>query len=40
MSTFFEIPHIETSPKRVRVLFAGKYIVDTRNGSLVYVHVS
>lgn len=30
-------PHIESSVKRVRVLFGGKYVVDTTQAKLVYV---
>ncbi|KAG1735824.1 hypothetical protein EDB19DRAFT_1992913 [Suillus lakei] len=32
----FAQPHIESSVKRVRVLFGGKYIVDTRHAKLVW----
>lgn len=31
----FPLPHIEHSPKRVRVLFGGEYIVDTTKAKLV-----
>ncbi|KAI9000603.1 DUF427-domain-containing protein [Trametes punicea] len=31
------LPHIEPSPKRVRVLFAGEYIVDTTDALLVWL---
>ncbi|KAI0090150.1 hypothetical protein BDY19DRAFT_888180 [Irpex rosettiformis] len=34
--TFFSLPHIEPSPKRIRVLFGGKYIVDTTAARLVW----
>ena len=34
---FTQLPHIESSPKRVRVLFGGEYIVDTTDAQLVYV---
>ncbi|KAF8643268.1 hypothetical protein AX16_009152 [Volvariella volvacea WC 439] len=36
MSPFFTLPHIEDSPKRVRVLFGGKWIIDTRDAKLVW----
>ncbi|KAJ3472894.1 hypothetical protein NLI96_g13209 [Meripilus lineatus] len=36
MSPPFSDPHIERSLKRVRVLFGGKYIVDTTNAKLVW----
>ncbi|KAH9949969.1 hypothetical protein B0H21DRAFT_786073 [Amylocystis lapponica] len=29
--------HVETTPKRIRVLFGGKYIVDTTNAKLVWL---
>lgn len=32
----FGPPHIESSVKRVRVLFGGKYVVDTRHAKLVW----
>lgn len=32
---FAQLPHIESSPKRVRVLFGGEYIVDTTDALLV-----
>ncbi|KAG2362723.1 DUF427-domain-containing protein [Suillus spraguei] len=32
----FAPPHIEPSTKRVRVLFGGKYVVDTRHAKLVW----
>ncbi|KAI0687658.1 DUF427-domain-containing protein [Cytidiella melzeri] len=35
-SQLFPLPHIEPSPKRVRVLFGGKYIVDTTSARLVW----
>ncbi|KAH7926101.1 DUF427-domain-containing protein [Leucogyrophana mollusca] len=34
----FGKPYIESSPRRVRVLFGGKYIVDTKQAKLVYVY--
>lgn len=34
---FAEPPHVEASLRRVRVLFAGKYIVDTQKAQLVYL---
>ncbi len=34
---FTQLPHIESSPKRVRVFFGGEYIVDTTDALLVYV---
>ncbi|PSR79025.1 hypothetical protein PHLCEN_2v7212 [Hermanssonia centrifuga] len=33
----FTLPHLESSPKRVRVLFGGQYIVDTQDAKLVWV---
>lgn len=36
--SLFTLPHIESSPKRVRVLFGGQYIIDTTDARLVYVH--
>lgn len=33
----YALPHIESSPRRVRVLFGGEYIVDTTDALLVYV---
>ncbi|GBE88016.1 hypothetical protein BKA93DRAFT_827453 [Sparassis latifolia] len=38
MSPPFTKPHIESSPKRIRVLFAGQYIVDTRQAKLVWLN--
>lgn len=35
---FFPIPHIEDSPKRIRVLHAGAFLVDSRNAKLVWLH--
>lgn len=35
MAPPFSQPHIEPSPKRVRVLFGGKYVVDTTQAKLV-----
>ncbi|KAG2035868.1 hypothetical protein BDR03DRAFT_961183 [Suillus americanus] len=32
----FAPPHIESSVKRVRVLFGGKYVVDTKHAKLVW----
>ena len=32
---FTHLPHIEPSPKRVRVFFGGEYIVDTTDALLV-----
>ncbi|KAI9057264.1 DUF427-domain-containing protein [Trametes sanguinea] len=32
-----DLPHIETSPKRVRVFFGGEYIVDTTDALLVWI---
>lgn len=37
LTPLFPLPHIETAPKRVRVLFGGKYIIDTTKAKLVYV---
>ncbi|KAF9813517.1 hypothetical protein IEO21_05554 [Rhodonia placenta] len=37
MAPPFTQPHIETLPRRVRVLFAGQYIVDTRKAKLVWL---
>lgn len=34
-NSLFKLPHVETAPKRVRVLFGGQYIVDTDNAKLV-----
>lgn len=31
----FPLPHVEASPRRVRVLFGGEYIVDTTDALLV-----
>ncbi len=31
----YALPHIELSPRRVRVLFGGEYIVDTTDALLV-----
>ena len=39
MAPPFNKPHIEPSPKRVRVLFGGKWIVDTKAAKLVYVRI-
>lgn len=36
-SKFFTIPHIEPSPKRIRVLFNGTFVVDTRDALLVWL---
>ncbi|KAH9945365.1 uncharacterized protein BXZ73DRAFT_38877 [Epithele typhae] len=33
----FALPHIEPSPRRVRVLFGGEYIVDTQEALLVWL---
>ncbi|KAI0368682.1 DUF427-domain-containing protein [Pilatotrama ljubarskyi] len=33
----FSLPHTESSPKRVRVLFGGEYIVDTTDALLVWL---
>ncbi|KDQ59304.1 hypothetical protein JAAARDRAFT_34040 [Jaapia argillacea MUCL 33604] len=38
MAPPFTQPHVESSPKRVRVLFGGTYIVDTTNAKLVWEH--
>jgi len=38
MSALFPLPHVEDSLKRVRVLFAGEYLVDTTNSKLVWTH--
>ncbi|KAJ3557141.1 hypothetical protein NM688_g1630 [Phlebia brevispora] len=35
--SFFSLPHVEPSPKRVRVLFNGEYIVDTKNAKLGWI---
>ncbi|KAI0076214.1 DUF427-domain-containing protein [Panus rudis PR-1116 ss-1] len=35
--SFFPLPHVEDSKKRVRVLFGGKYIVDTKQSKLVWI---
>ena len=32
---FAQLPHIESTPRRVRVLFGGEYIVDTTDALLV-----
>ena len=32
------VPRVEASPRRVRVLFAGKWIVNTRNAQYVWEH--
>ncbi|TFY67689.1 hypothetical protein EVJ58_g1442 [Rhodofomes roseus] len=37
MAPPFSQPHIEPSPKRVRVLFGGKYVVDTKQAKLVWL---
>ncbi|RDX57388.1 DUF427-domain-containing protein [Lentinus brumalis] len=34
---FTQLPHIESSPKRVRVFFGGEYIVDTTDALLVWL---
>jgi len=34
----FTEAHIEPSPRRVRVLFGGKYVVDTQKAQLVWEH--
>jgi len=36
MAPPFSTPHIESSPKRVRVLFGGQWIVDTTKSKLVW----
>ncbi|TFK36717.1 DUF427-domain-containing protein [Crucibulum laeve] len=36
--SFFPLPHIEDSPKRIRVYIAGVCIVDTRHAKLVWEH--
>lgn len=33
----FSLPHVEDCHKRLRVLFGGEYIVDTKKAKLVYV---
>ncbi|KAG6812372.1 hypothetical protein H0H92_003183 [Tricholoma furcatifolium] len=33
---FATVPYLEDSPKRVRVLFGGKYLVDTKKAKLVW----
>ncbi|KAJ6507985.1 hypothetical protein C8R47DRAFT_1315412 [Mycena vitilis] len=38
MAPPFTEPHIEDSPKRVRVLFGGKLVVDTTKAKLVWEH--
>ncbi|KAF5337939.1 hypothetical protein D9758_013085 [Tetrapyrgos nigripes] len=38
MAPPFTKPHVEDSPRRVRVLFGGKVIVDTRKAKLVWEH--
>ncbi|KAI0806000.1 hypothetical protein BC629DRAFT_1580579 [Irpex lacteus] len=35
-SPLFPLPHVELSPRRVRVLFGGKFIVDTTAARLVW----
>ncbi|EKM58231.1 uncharacterized protein PHACADRAFT_139966 [Phanerochaete carnosa HHB-10118-sp] len=35
--SLFKLPHVESAPSRVRVLFGGQYIVDTYNAKLVWV---
>jgi len=37
MKAIFALPHLEPSPKRIRVLFAGSFIVDTKNALLVWL---
>jgi len=37
MSQLFSLPHVEPSPKRIRVLFAKSFIVDTNSASLVWL---
>nr|VWO99165.1 BAH/PHD-containing protein [Ganoderma boninense] len=34
---FAQLPHIESTPKRVRVFFGGEYIVDTTDALLVWL---
>ncbi|GJJ06289.1 hypothetical protein Clacol_000480 [Clathrus columnatus] len=36
--TFFPLPHIENSAKRIRVFHAGVYLVDSQNAKLVWLH--
>lgn len=36
--SFFSIPHVEDSPKRIRVFHAGVYLVDSRKAKLVWLH--
>ncbi|PFH51608.1 hypothetical protein AMATHDRAFT_74800 [Amanita thiersii Skay4041] len=36
MSLFFTIPHIEPSPRRVRVYFGGECLVDTKSAKFVW----
>jgi uncharacterized protein (DUF427 family) len=37
MAPPFTAAHIESSPRRIRVLFGGKYVVDTQKAKLVWV---
>ncbi|CCM04246.1 uncharacterized protein FIBRA_06413 [Fibroporia radiculosa] len=37
MAPPFTQPHIEPSPRRIRILFAGTYIVDTQRSKLVWL---
>ncbi|KAK7463467.1 hypothetical protein VKT23_006817 [Stygiomarasmius scandens] len=38
MAPPFTKPHVEISPRRIRVLYGGKFIVDTRKARLVWEH--
>ncbi|THV07289.1 DUF427-domain-containing protein [Dendrothele bispora CBS 962.96] len=38
MAPPFTQPHVEDSPRRIRVLFGGRIIVDTRKAKLVWEH--
>lgn len=38
MAPPFTKPHIEASPKRIRVLFGGQWIIDTKNALLIWEH--
>ncbi|TFK60985.1 DUF427-domain-containing protein [Pluteus cervinus] len=38
MPPFFSLPHIEDSPKHIRVLLGGKYVIDTKQAKLVWEH--
>jgi len=38
MAPPFTAAHIESSPRRIRVFFGGKYVVDTQKAKLVWEH--